>query len=93
MKNSDVVFFNEFRNLLKRKEYTHGEVKKYFAKMDKFNFKDNCHNCGKKYSLFLAKTFKRTFCNFCMEYVCDKDCLCEEKFVIPRNFNLEYDLS
>lgn len=27
-----------------------------------------------------------------MEYVCDRDCLSDENFIIPRNFNLEYDL-
>ncbi len=93
MKSSDVVFFNEYRNLLKRKEYTHLEVKKYFASMPKANFKKVCHNCGKNYILMMAKLIKRTFCNFCLEYVCDKDCLNEEKFIIPRNFNIEYDLS
>jgi hypothetical protein len=93
MKNSDVAFFNEYRNLLKRKEYTHVEVKKYFESMPKANFKKVCHNCGKNYMLFMSKLIKRSFCNFCLEYVCDKDCLCEEKFIIPRNFNIEYDLN
>lgn len=40
----------------------------------------------------MVKVVRRCFCYFCMEYVCDRDCLSDETFVIPRNFNLEYDL-
>lgn len=35
---------------------------------------------------------KRCYCYFCMEYVCDKGCVSDEKFIIPRLFNLDYDL-
>lgn len=93
MKNTDVIFFNEYRNLLKRKEYTHYEVKKYMASLPKIDATKNCHQCGKKFNLFLAKLFKRGFCNFCMQYVCEKSCLHEEKFMIPRNCNISFDLS
>lgn len=41
----------------------------------------------------MTKIIKRCFCHFCIEYVCDRDCLSDEKFVIARNFNLEYDLT
>lgn len=34
---------------------------------------------------------RRCFCNFCMEYVCSKECISGEKFTLPRSFNLEYD--
>jgi hypothetical protein len=91
LKNSDIVFFNEFLKLLTRKEYTSLNVQRFFKQISsRINKKKNCHNCGKAFEL--AKIFKRCFCNFCMEYVCSKECLSNEKFVIPRSFNLEYDL-
>lgn len=93
LKNSDVVFFNEFLTILKRKEYNSYEVHKFFKKItNRFNNKLNCHNCGKDLTTFMTKYIKRCNCYFCMEYVCSKDCLSEEKFVIPRLFNLSYDL-
>jgi hypothetical protein len=56
------------------------------------NYKKNCHNCGDKINLFMVKVIKRTFCYYCMEYVCDKDCISDEKYVIPRGFNIDFDL-
>lgn len=40
----------------------------------------------------MSKFLKRCYCNFCMNYVCEKECISEEKFIIPRKFNLEFDL-
>ena len=49
LRNSDIVFFNEFLNILKRKEYTAHEVHKFFRKIThRFDKKQlKCHNCGK----------------------------------------------
>jgi superfamily II helicase len=92
MKNSDVIFFNEFIQILKRKEYNSKEVEKYFTRLGKIDRKNLCHHCGKKINRFLAKFVRRNFCHFCMDYVCSRDCLSDEQFVIPRNFNIDYDL-
>lgn len=88
-----MVFFNEFLAILRKKEYTSKEVQKYFNRLLKVDKKKQCHNCGKNLNRFMTKIVRRCFCYFCMEYVCDRDCLSDEKFVIARGFNLEYDLS
>ena len=93
LKNSDIVFFNEFMTILKRKEYNSFEVHRFFKKItNRFNNKSLCHNCGKDLTSFMTKYIKKCFCHFCMENVCSKECLSSEKFVIPRLFNLQYDL-
>ena len=60
--------------------------------MGKVDKKTCCHNCGKKINRFMTKIVRRCFCYYCMDYVCSKGCLSDETFIIPRNFNLEYDL-
>ena len=35
---------------------------------------------------------KKQFCHFCMEDVCSRECLAEEKFVVPRLFTLKFEL-
>jgi hypothetical protein len=92
MKNSDVVYFNEYLSILKRKEYTAKEVERYFNKLGKLDRKTYCHHCGKRLNRLMVKVVKRCFCHFCMEYVCSSNCLSYEEFIIPRNFYLDYDL-
>mmetsp|Transcript_13073 Transcript_13073/g.12928 ORF Transcript_13073/g.12928 Transcript_13073/m.12928 type:complete len:103 (-) Transcript_13073:483-791(-) len=88
MKNSDIVFFNEFQELFKRKEYNHNDVTTFFKEI---KTKD-CHECGKKDNSFFGKWFKSNFCHFCMKDTCSKECLIASGMVIPRNVHLNFDL-
>ena len=62
--------------------------------------KERCHCCQKweipERSIF-SKIFSNEsssalYCHFCMKRVCSIECMSEEKFVIPRLFNVEYNL-
>ena len=59
-----------------------------------------CHSC-RKWEIPARSVFSRMFnsesdsalyCHFCMQRVCSVECVSEDKFVIPRLFNIEYDL-
>lgn len=92
LQNSDLLFFNEFIHIYKRREYTATIVDKYFKRLTQIDNKKQCHVCGDTLSFFKTKVMKRCFCYFCLEYVCDKKCLSDETFIIPRNFNIDFDL-
>jgi len=60
-----------------------------------------CHSC-RKWEVPDRSIFARMFnnesdsnlyCHFCMKRVCSTDCIHSERFVIPRLFNVEYDLT
>ena len=59
-----------------------------------------CHSCRKVEipergffaSVFTNDQEHELYCHFCMKRVCSTECLIKEKFVIPRLFNVEYDL-
>lgn len=60
-----------------------------------------CH-CCRKWELPDRSVFSKIFnnesdsalyCHFCMKRVCSIECMYEEKFIIPRLFNIEYDLA
>ena len=59
-----------------------------------------CH-CCRKWEIPDRSIFSRMFnnesdsalyCHFCMKRVCSIECMYDEQFVIPRLFNVEYDL-
>lgn len=81
---------DEFSQLLKRKEYNTKSVNKFFEKFGaKRSNEKICHNCGKEQA---GKLMKKIYCNFCMLPVCCKECLAKDSFIIPRDFNLNFDL-
>lgn len=92
IKNSDLLFFNEFIHIFKRKEYCSQAVEKYFKRLTSIDTKKYCHVCGKQMNMLKTRLINRCFCYFCMEYVCDKQCLSDETFIIPRSFNIDFDL-
>ena len=93
LKNSDIVYFNEFLGILRRKEYNSNQVHRFFRKINRrWNPKKLCHMCGKQMNSLLTQVLQKCFCSFCMEYVCSAGCLSKEKFIIPRLFNLNYDM-
>ena len=66
------------------------------------NLRENlCHNCqvaqvpkrGMLEKVFNDESNSPLYCHFCMHRVCSIDCLHEEEFVIPRLFNVSYDVN
>lgn len=58
LKNSDIIYFNEFFKLIRKKEYVPSEVDKFFKKLLRVDIKKKCHNCGKKMNRLAAQLFK-----------------------------------
>lgn len=88
MTNSESLKEDEYSHILHRKEYTSKAVTKFLQSVVTANAK-TCHNCGKSLGVFKLKAHH---CNFCMANVCSKECLSKNLFVIPRDFNLKFDL-
>ena len=56
LKNSDIVFFNEYLGLLRRKEYNSNQVHRFFKKINRrWNPKKLCHMCGKQMNSLLTQ--------------------------------------
>ena len=65
------------------------------------NLKINLCHCCQKWQVpergMLSRFFKDEsesplYCHFCMHRVCSEECLHEEKYVIPRLFNISYKI-
>ena len=84
-----MIMDEEFTKILKRKEYSLEAVNNFFKKIN-VNEKE-CHACGKSL-IGVGKLVKNSMCYFCMGPVC-KECLSTDQMIIPRDFNVKYDLT
>mmetsp|Transcript_35315 Transcript_35315/g.34327 ORF Transcript_35315/g.34327 Transcript_35315/m.34327 type:complete len:228 (-) Transcript_35315:176-859(-) len=90
--NADLVFYNEFHEKFKQKEYTYYKKKVFMQK--KFLISQYSKNpyqyCGKCFNSF-SKRFglfeQKYYCYFCLDYCCEK-CLSNERTLIPNEFQL-----
>jgi hypothetical protein len=96
LSNSERLMKREFESVFERMLYTSGTVNEFFSKVlgsSKEKATNSCcHSCGSKNQGRLNKYLKLHYCHFCMTTVCSKKCLSSETFIIPHQFNLNYDL-
>ncbi len=94
--NADLVFYNEFHEKFKQKEYTYYKKKIFMQK--KFLISQYSKNpyqyCGRCYNSFKKQFWlfeHKFYCYFCLDYCCH-NCLSNEKTLIPNEFQLRGEI-